>query len=103
MKPKMTPGIEEIKNKAIPVLKRYGVVHAGIFGSFARGELEEGSDIDILVEFKGRKGLLDLVRAERGLSETLGIKVELLTEGAISPYLRDRIKEELKVIYDEKG
>ena len=46
---------KKIGNKIIPVLKRYNVVRAAIFGSFARGEMKEGSDIDLLVEFKGGK------------------------------------------------
>jgi predicted nucleotidyltransferase len=51
------------------------------------------------VEFSERKSLLELVRIERELSEVLGIKVDLLTEKSISPYLIDTIKREMKVIY----
>ena len=47
--------LEEIKNRIIPVLKRYDVKRASIFGSFVRGEEREDSDIDILVEFEGEK------------------------------------------------
>lgn len=43
--------IEEVRDKIVPVLRRYDVVHAGVFGSFVRGEMKEGSDIDVLVEF----------------------------------------------------
>jgi len=64
-----------------------------------RGELTDKSDIDILVEFSERKSLLDLVRIERELSVALSIKVDLLTEKSISPYLIDRIKSEMEVIY----
>jgi hypothetical protein len=63
-----------------------------------RGEEKPGSDIDILVEFSERKSLLEFVRIERELSEILGIKVDLLTEKAISPYLIDPIREEMEVI-----
>ncbi|MDY7040081.1 MAG: nucleotidyltransferase domain-containing protein [Chloroflexota bacterium] len=56
------------------------------------------SDVDLLVRFSKRKSLLALVRLERELSTALGRKVDLLTEAAISPYLRDRIKREVKVI-----
>ena len=64
-----------------------------------RGKLTDKSDIDILVEFSERKSLLDLVRIERELSVALSIKVDLLTEKSISPYLIDRIKSEMEVIY----
>ena len=51
------------------------------------------------MEFSGRKSLLELVKIERELSEVLGIKVDLLTEKSISPYLIDTIKKEMEVIY----
>jgi predicted nucleotidyltransferase len=76
------------------------VAMIGVFGSTARGEASESSDIDLLVRFLKPKGLLSLVRFERNLSEALHRKVDLLTESAISPYLKDRILGELKVIYE---
>ncbi len=65
---------------------------------YARGEEKPESDIDILVEFSEIKGLLIHARIERELSEFLGVKVDLLTEESISPYLIDKIKKEAKVI-----
>ena len=58
------------------------------------------SDLDFLVEFETPKSLLDVVRFERQLSESLGKKVDLLTEAAISPYIREHIMQDLTVIYD---
>jgi len=55
----------------------------GIFGSFARGDNKKGSDIDILVEFKESPSLLTLIKLENDLSEILGIKVDLVTTGAL--------------------
>jgi len=89
----------EIESKVISILGRYGVQSIGVFGSYARGLERPDSDLDLLVNFKERKSLLTLVRIERELSEGIGVKVDLLTEGAVSPYLIDRIKSELKVIY----
>ncbi|MBA4251926.1 MAG: hypothetical protein C0425_03240 [Chlorobiaceae bacterium] len=71
-----------------------------VFGSYARGEEKPESDIDILVNFSGRKNLLEIVKMERELSEVLGIKVDLLTEKSISPYLINTIKKEMAVIYE---
>ncbi len=90
---------EEIETTVISILGRYGARKIGLFGSYARGEQRPDSDLDLLVEFADGKSLLTLVRIERELSENLGIKVDLLTEQAISPYLIDRVKSELKVIY----
>ena len=73
----------------------------GVFGSMARGEAKKESDIDLLVRFSKRKSLLAVVRLERELSEALGRKVDLLTEGALSPYLRERILNEMRMVYLE--
>ncbi|HIC93378.1 MAG TPA: hypothetical protein EYP09_03910 [Anaerolineae bacterium] len=90
---------EEVFEKIVQVLKDRGARKIAIFGSFVRGEEKPESDIDVIVEFAGRKSLLELVRIERELSEALGIKVDLLTEKSISPYLIDTIKKEMEVIY----
>jgi len=84
----------------IKICKRNDVARIGIFGSMARGEHDDRSDVDLLVEFSKRKSLLALVALERQISTALGRKVDLLTEAAISPYLRDRIMRELRVIYE---
>ena len=86
--------------RLIELCSQNDVSMAGVFGSMARGEDNKKSDIDLLVRFSTRKSLLSVVRLERELSEALGRKVDLLTEAAISPYLRERIMKELQVIYE---
>ena len=90
--------IEGIREKILPVFKRYDVVRAAIFGSFARGEMEESSDIDILVEFEGKKSLFDLSGLKIELEESLGRKVDVLTYNSLHPLLKERILSEQKVI-----
>lgn len=90
---------DELYEKITHILKQEGVKKIAVFGSFVHGESRPDSDIDILVEFIDRKSLLDLVRIERIISEKLGITVDLLTEKSISPYLVDRIKQEMEIIY----
>ena len=90
---------QEIFEKIIEFLKNEGAKRISVFGSYVRGEEKRESDIDIIVEFSERKSLLELVRIERELSEFLGIKVDLLTEQSISPYLIDFIRKEMEVIY----
>ena len=85
--------------KVTAILTRHGAKKISIFGSYARGEANPESDIDIMVEFSVRKSLLDIVGIEQELSEALGIKVDLLTEKSISPYLIDRIRKEMVVIH----
>ena len=90
---------EENLEKIAQILKNQGARKIAVFGSYIRGEEKPESDIDIIVEFSERKSLLELVRIERELSEVLGIKVDLLTEKSINPYLIDRIRKEMEVIY----
>ncbi len=72
------------------------------FGSMARGTAKKKSDIDLIVRFSKRKSLLAMVRLERELSEALGRKVDLLTEAAISPYMRERVFTEMQVVYGSR-
>ncbi|KAF5414142.1 MAG: hypothetical protein C5S48_10035 [Candidatus Methanogaster sp.] len=95
----MTPQIEELKTRLIHTLKRHDVAHAAIFGSFARGDAEESSDLDILVEFRGDKSLLDLVGLKLELEDSLGRSVDVLTYNALHHAIRDRIlNEQVKVL-----
>lgn len=88
-------------DKLIEICRQHGIAQIGLFGSVARGEATEDSDIDLLVEFSQRISLLKMAALERELSAALGRRVELLTEEAISPHLRDRIQRDLRVIYEE--
>ena len=83
----------------VEICKTNDVAMVGVFGSMARGEANEDSDIDLLVRLARPKSLLSLVALERKLADALGRKVDLLTENALSPYLRDRILGELQVLY----
>ena len=83
----------EIKNIILSSLKEYNPHKIGIFGSFARGDNKKGSDIDILVEFKDSPSLLTLIKLENDLSEILGVKVDLVTTGALK---NKRIKKNIK-------
>jgi uncharacterized protein len=71
-----------------------------VFGSVARGEATEASDLDLIADFASRKSLLDLVRIQHEFSDRLGVRVDLFTEGALHPMLRDRILSDARVIYD---
>jgi len=86
-------------SQMIDICRQNDVSIIGVFGSMARGEAKKKSDIDLIVRFSKRKSLLAMVRLERELSEALGRKVDLLTEAAISPYMRERVLKELQVVY----
>ncbi|HOP00397.1 MAG TPA: nucleotidyltransferase family protein [Bacteroidales bacterium] len=92
---------QEINSKIISYLSQYGPERIGIFGSFARHEENDDSDIDILVKFKETISLLDLVRIHRELSALLGKKVDLVTEQALkNNRIRKSIYNDLRIIYE---
>lgn len=91
--------IQKIEDQLISILQKHGAVKIGIFGSYARGEANSESDLDLLVDFSSRKSLLTLVRIKRELSESLGIDIDLLTEAAISPHMIHDIKKQQRIIY----
>lgn len=84
------------QNIILEKLSPYKPKKISVFGSYARGENREGSDLDLLVEFPNTINLLDLVGLEQELSEILGIKVDLVTEGSLSPYVRPYVEKDLK-------
>ena len=92
--------LTKFKRVVVPVLRRGGVVRAGVFGSFARGEAKKKSDIDILIEVKAKKfSLFDLVGLELELKRKLEKDVDLLTYNGINSLLKERIlKEEVRII-----
>ena len=82
---------EAIKNKVLPILKQAGVTRSAIFGSYARGEADKESDLDILVDLPEGKSLFDLIDLKQTLEGLLGLKVDLLTYNLVSPLLRDYV------------
>jgi hypothetical protein len=90
----MNHQIEEIREKILPVLKKYWVRRASIFGFVVRGEATENSDIDILVEIRSNISLLDFVGLKLELEEVLGRKVDLGEYDTIKPIIKDRILRE---------
>ena len=86
--------IKEIENKILPVLRKYHVRRASLFGSIVRGEMTEESDIDILVELPETASLLDLAGLKIDIEELLGRNVDVLTYDSLHPLLRDRILSE---------
>lgn len=82
---------KEIREIVIPVLKKYNITRAGLFGSCARGEDTEISDIDILVEFGDDLSLIDYMKIKLNLEDLLNKKVDLVEYQAIKSQLRKRI------------
>jgi len=80
-------------------IRSFGVRRLGIFGSVARDEHNEQSDIDLLVEFqKGTKTFDNFIHLVFFLEELLGRKVELVTTDSLSPYIGPRILKEVEYV-----
>jgi predicted nucleotidyltransferase len=87
-------------NRLVALCQQYHIQKLGVFGSVERGEDDEASDIDLLVHFSKPISLLEMVALERQFSEALGRPVDLLTEAALSPYLRERIRQDTQILYE---
>lgn len=86
--------LTELGEQLEPVLKAHGVIRASVFGSLARGESDQDSDVDVLVVFEEGRSLLDLSALRLDLIEELGREVDVVPPGGLHPKLKDRILDE---------
>jgi uncharacterized protein len=83
------------RGELLEVLRRHGVSNARVFGSVARGDDHEGSDVDLLVEFAPGTGLFTVARIQDELEEILGVEVDLVPEAGLKATVRDRVERDL--------
>jgi hypothetical protein len=86
--------LKDNADKIRKIARTHGAVRVRVFGSHAKGAVTEASDLDLLVDLEEGRDLLDLVGIKQDLESLLGRKVDVLTEEALSPYLRDKIVQE---------
>lgn len=89
--------IASLKNIKEDLSQRFAVKEIGIFGSVAREEQTDASDIDLLVEFARPVSLVTFMRLECYLSDILGNKVDLVTFDSLKPFIQQDVLSE--VIY----
>lgn len=89
--------IENLELHKLELQKKFGVKEIGVFGSYVRGEQQEKSDIDILVEFETPIDFFTFIEVEETISKILGIKVDLVMKKAVKPEIEKYILKE--VIY----
>lgn len=94
--------VADVREKTAPILKKYGVKRARLFGSVARGSERIDSDVDILVSFMKPTDGWTYAGLARELEEVLGRPVDLVTENALSEYIRPRIEADLTALYEER-
>ncbi|MCS7301719.1 MAG: nucleotidyltransferase family protein [Fimbriimonadales bacterium] len=91
----VTQVVETLRMLQPEIRVRFRAEIVGVFGSFARGEQKPESDIDLLVRFDEGASLFDLVGLGDYLESLLGCKVDILSERAIRPEIRDKILHDL--------
>lgn len=86
--------LQSRREEILRIAAAHGARNVRIFGSVVRGGESAASDVDFLVRLDPGRTLLDLVGLKQALEDTLGRKVDVLTDGGINPHLRDRIHAE---------
>jgi len=84
-----------LQNHSAEVIRRFGVKAMSLFGSVARDEANETSDVDVLVEFQGPTTFDAHMGLKEYLEDLLGCRVDVVTVGGLKPRLRARIENEL--------
>lgn len=90
--------LRSLRSEILHLAAQYGARNIRVFGSIARGDDRADSDIDFLIEVEQGRSLLDVIGFEQALSALLGRRVEVLTEGGLSPYLQNRILAEAALL-----
>ena len=93
-KSRIFPRLKEKRQEILRIAQGHGASNIRVFGSVARGEAREGSDLDLLVAWEPGRSLLDHAGLVEDLQELLGVKVHVGTEKSLHWYVRDRILRE---------
>lgn len=86
--------VSKNREEILTIAHKYGARNVRLFGSAARGRTSIRSDVDLLVEMEPGSSLIDIVAIKQDLEDLLGCKVDVVTENALSPYIRDEILRE---------
>ena len=90
----MSTLLERHRLEILRIARSHGARRVRVFGSFARGEEREDSDLDVLVDLEPGRDLLDIVAIKQDLEALLGRKVDVVTERAVSPHIRESVLRE---------
>ncbi|RAU20516.1 DNA polymerase subunit beta [Paramagnetospirillum kuznetsovii] len=88
--------LHEKRDDILRLAALHGAANVRVFGSVARGDDRDDSDIDLLVHMDDGRSLLDMIRFTRDVQDIVGRKVDVISDGGISPYMRDRILAEAR-------
>ncbi len=94
--------IAEITRQVTPILKEYGARYAGVFGSVARGEDTEESDLDLVVNIEKPIGIYKFMELKEKLGHAVGREVDLVSQSTINKHLRSYLEQDLITIYGKR-
>ena len=86
--------LQSQKSKILEIADKYGASNIRVFGSVARGEASEESDIDLLVDLEPGRSLLDHIGLMQELADLLGRSVDIATPSALHERIKDRVMQE---------
>lgn len=92
--------MDEIRKKSIPLAKQYGVKRLGLFGSYARGEARDDSDLDFLISTGEMRGLLQYMGFVLDLEDAFGCHVDVVTDGIEDQDFLNAIKRDEVILYE---
>ena len=92
--------VEEIKTIVEPIARKYGVERVYLFGSYARGDVNEKSDVDFRIDKGSLKGMFALCGLYTEIEEALQMKVDILTTGSLEDDFLRKIRKEEVLLYD---
>jgi len=91
--------LKKIKPIIVRILKKNGVMKAGIFGSYARGEQKKKSDVDILIDPPKNIGLFEFIGIKLELEDELRRKIDLVDYRVIKPLIKEKVlNEEVRIL-----
>lgn len=88
------PKLRAKRSEILAIATRYGARDVRVFGSRARGEAKPDSDVDLLIKLEAGRTLLDIVAIKQDLEDLLACKVDVVTEGAMSRFIRNEVLAE---------
>ena len=83
--------LEDNRDEILRIARKYGAGNVRAFGSVARGEADESSDLDLIVELEPGRSLLDLGGLQFELEELMGYPVDVVTERGLKKRIRERV------------
>ena len=90
--------LDEIKNKAVPIAKKYNIISLSLFGSYARNEQNDKSDLDFLIVTNDKMGLFEYVEFYQELENAFGCHIDVVSSGIDDRDFLKMIEKDKKVL-----